>query len=154
MQPTGAKPASPSAPSSHPAQPLGEAAAPPVSSLRIYLRLLGYLRPMIGLFAISLLGFVVFASSQPLLAAILKYFVDGLTSPGASSFHDIPGLGKLDLAYGVPLMLVLIVLWQGIGSFFGNYYLAKVSLGLINDLRRALFESLLHLPNKIGRAHV
>ncbi len=147
MQPTGAKPASPSAPSSHPAQPLGEAAAPPVSSLRIYLRLLGYLRPMIGLFAISLLGFVVFASSQPLLAAILKYFVDGLTSPGASSFHDIPGLGKLDLAYGVPLMLVLIVLWQGIGSFFGNYYLAKVSLGLINDLRRALFESLLHLPN-------
>ena len=102
---------------------------------------------MIGLFAISLLGFVVFASSQPLLAAILKYFVDGLTSPGASSFHDIPGLGKLDLAYGVPLMLVLIVLWQGIGSFFGNYYLAKVSLGLINDLRRALFESLLHLPN-------
>jgi len=147
MQPTGAKPASPSAPSSHPAQPLGEAAAPPVSSLRIYLRLLGYLRPMIGLFAISLLGFVVFASSQPLLAAILKYFVDGLTSPGASSFHDIPGLGKLDLAYGVPLMLVIIVLWQGIGSFFGNYYLAQVSLGLINDLRRALFESLLHLPN-------
>ena len=118
-----------------------------VSSLKIYLRLLGYLRPMIGLFAISLLGFVVFASSQPLLAGILKYFVDGLTSPGASTFHDIPLVGKLDLAYGVPLMLVLIVIWQGIGSFFGNYYLARVSLGLVNDLRRALFESLLRLPN-------
>ena len=117
------------------------------SSLKIYLRLLGYLRPMIGLFAISLLGFVVFASSQPLLAGILKYFVDGLTSPGTSTFHDIPLVGKLDLAYGVPLMLVLIVIWQGIGSFFGNYYLAKVSLGLVNDLRRALFESLLRLPN-------
>ena len=117
------------------------------SSLKIYLRLLGYLRPMIGLFAISLLGFVVFASSQPLLAGILKYFVDGLTSPGASTFHDIPLVGKLDLAYGVPLMLVLIVIWQGIGSFFGNYYLARVSLGLVNDLRRALFESLLRLPN-------
>lgn len=119
----------------------------PVSSLKIYLRLLSYLRPMVGLFAISLLGFIVFASSQPMLAAILKYFVDGLTMPAGSSFHDIPWLGKLDLAYGVPLMLVLIVIWQGIGSFLGNYFLAKVSLGLVNDLRRALFESLLHLPN-------
>ena len=119
----------------------------PVRSLKIYLRLLGYLRPMIGLFVISLLGFVVFASSQPMLADILKYFVEGLTSPNNSSFHTIPIIGKLDLAYGVPLLLILIVVWQGIGSFFGNYYLSRVSLGLINDLRRALFESLLHLPN-------
>ena len=118
-----------------------------VSSVQIYLRLLSYLRPFIGTFVISLLGFVVFASSQPLLAAVLKYFVDGLTAPGGSTFHDIPMLGRLDLAYGVPLLMILIVVWQGIGSFFGNYYLAKVSLGLINDLRQALFDSLLRLPN-------
>jgi subfamily B ATP-binding cassette protein MsbA len=125
-------------------QPAGP---PSASSLKIYLRLLGYLRPMIGLFATSLLGFIVFASSQPLLAAILKYFVDGLTMPSGSTFHDLPLLGRLDLAYGVPLLLILIIAWQGIGSFLGNYYLAKVSLGLVNDLRRALFESLLTLPN-------
>lgn len=125
-------------------QPVG---TQPASSLKIYLRLLGYLRPMIGLFAISLLGFIVFASSQPLLAAILKYFVDGLTMSSGSTFHEIPLLGRLDLAYGVPLLLILVVVWQGLGSFFGNYYLAKVSLGLVNDLRRALFESLLALPN-------
>ena len=125
-------------------QPAG---TPSASSLKIYLRLLGYLRPMIGLFSISLLGFIVFASSQPLLAAILKYFVDGLTMPSGSTFHDLPLLGRLDLAYGVPLLLILIVAWQGIGSFFGNYYLAKVSFGLVSDLRRALFESLLTLPN-------
>ena len=124
-----------------------QSGARPVSSLKVYLRLLGYLRPMIGLFAISLLGFIIFASSQPLLAAILKYFVDGLTMPSGSTFHDIPLLGRLDLAYGVPLLLILIVVWQGIGSFLGNYYLSKVSLGLVNDLRRALFESLLRLPN-------
>ena len=121
--------------------------ARPASSLKVYFRLLAYLRPMLGLFAISLLGFIVFASSQPLLAGILKYFVDGLTMPSGSSFHELPLIGRLDLAYGVPLLLILIVVWQGIGSYFGNYYLAKVSLGLINDLRRALFESLLCLPN-------
>lgn len=124
-----------------------QSSAQPVSSLKIYLRLLGYLRPLIGQFAISLLGFMAFASSQPLLAAILKYFVHGLTMTSGSSFHDIPWLGNLDLTYGVPLMLVLIVIWQGIGSFFGNYYIAKVSFGLVHDLRRLLFESLLHLPN-------
>ena len=119
----------------------------PPSSLKIYLRLLGYLRPMLGVFAISLFGFMIFGSSQPLLAAILKYFVDGLTSPTSSTFHAIPLLGSLDLAYGVPILLVAVIIWQGIGSYLGNYYLSRVSLGLINDLRQALFESLLHLPN-------
>ena len=120
---------------------------PKTSSLKIYFRLLAYLRPFIGLFAISLIGFIVFASTQPMQASILKFFVDGLTTPGASTFHDIPMIGQLDLAYGVPLMLILIVLWQGVGSYLGNYFLAKVSLGLIHDLRLALFQSLLRLPN-------
>ena len=117
------------------------------SSLRLYLRLLGYLRPMLGWFAISLLGFVIFASAQPMLASVLKYFVDGITTPSGSTLQNLPLIGRLDLTYAVPLMMVLIVFWQGIGSFLGNYYLARVSLGLINDLRRALFGSLFHLPN-------
>ena len=119
----------------------------PVSSLRIYLRLLRYLQPFLGLFAISLLGFIIFASAQPMQASILKFFVDGLTEPGTSTFHDIPALGELDLAYGVPLLLMAIVFWQGVGSYLGNYFLSRVSLGLIHDLRIALFESLLRLPN-------
>lgn len=119
----------------------------PASSLRIYFRLLGYLRPYIGQFAFSLLGFIIFASAQPMQAGILKFFVDGLTDPATSTFRAIPLLGDLDLAYGIPLLLVVIVFWQGIGSYLGNYFLAKVSLGLIHDLRLALFKSLLHLPN-------
>jgi subfamily B ATP-binding cassette protein MsbA len=117
-----------------------------VPSLKIYFRLLGYLRPFIGLFATSLLGYLIFASTQPMLAGILKFFVDGLTE-GTSTFHDIPMLGELDLAYGVPLLLLVIVFWQGLGSYLGNYFLSRVSLGLIHDLRIALFESLLRLPN-------
>lgn len=64
-----------------------------------------------------------------------------------STFRDIPILGDLDLAYGVPLLLIIIVLWQGIGSYLGNYFLSRVSLGLVHDLRVALFDSLLRLPN-------
>ena len=116
------------------------------SSLKIYLRLLGYLKPLLGPFAISIVGYVIFASSQPMLAAILKYFVDGLGSPHTTR-HILPLLGSIELMYGVPILMVMIIVWRSIGSFLGNYYLARVSLGLIEELRVRLFDSLLRLPN-------
>ncbi|MDR2186697.1 MAG: lipid A export permease/ATP-binding protein MsbA [Azonexus sp.] len=121
---------------------------PPLSSLKIYFRLLRYLRPFIGLFVISLLGYVVFASAQPMMAVILKYFVDGLTAPVSATHYEFPLIGQIELMYSVPLLLILSVAWQGLGSFFGNYYLSRVTFGLIHDLRRALFDSLLRLPNR------
>ncbi|MFA7291767.1 MAG: lipid A export permease/ATP-binding protein MsbA [Rhodocyclaceae bacterium] len=117
------------------------------SSLKIYLRLLSYLRPFIGLFAISLVGYMIFASSQPMLAAVLKYFVDGLGAPADATHHPLPLIGNVQLMYGVPILLVIIIVWRSVGSFLGNYYLARVSLGLVNNLRQALFNSLLRLPN-------
>lgn len=118
----------------------------PLPSLRLYLRLLSYVRPYWVMFAVSLLGYVIFASTQPMLAALLKYFVDGLTDPG-HGIVDMPLFGHLQMLYGVPLALLAITLWQGVGSFLGNFYLANVSLNLVQDLRTALFNSLLRLPN-------
>ncbi len=63
--------------------------------------------------------------------------------------RGIPLLENLQLMHAVPLMLVVIAAWQGVGSYLGNYYLARVSLGLVNRLRRALFDSLLRLPTPI-----
>ena len=118
------------------------------SSLKIYLRLLGYLRPFIGFFVVSIIGYLIFASSQPMLAAVLKYFVDGLAASPEATRHSLPLIGRVELMYGIPILLVLIIVWRSVGSFLGNYYLARVSLGLINDLRIALFNSLLRLPNR------
>ena len=111
------------------------------SDLKVYLRLLRYALPYWAYFALSIVGFAFFASSQPMLAHMLKYFLDGLQSP------DQPGLLGISLMYGVPLTIVLIALYQGIASFLGNYYLAKVARGVVHDLRCALFDSLLTLPN-------
>lgn len=130
-----------------------ETAAQPSSSLKIYLRLLGYVKPYVGHFALSILGYVIFASSQPMLAGILKYFVDGLSNPDAVLFPDVAYLQDLQLLQLVPLLIVLIAIWQGIGSFLGNFYLAKVSLGLVHDLRLSLFASLLRLPNRYFDNH-
>ena len=126
---------------------MSSASQPTPSSLRIYFRLLGYLRPFLGLFGVSLLGYLMFASSQPMLAGILKYFIDGLNAAGGKIPYALPLLGEMDLIHALPVLLVVVVSWQGLGSFLGNYYLARVSLGLIDDLRRGLFDSLLRLPN-------
>ena len=129
------------------------------SSARVYLRLLKYVVPYWGLFAISIVGFIIFASTQPMLGYMLKYFVDGLNNPDASFFAGVPWLGEqpwlaqLKLLQAVPLLIVLIALWQGVGSYLGNYFLAKVSLGLVHDLRVALFNNLLVLPNRYFDNH-
>ena len=129
------------------------------SDLLVYLRLLRYVRPYLGFFLLSILGFLIFASTQPMLGYILKYFVDGLSNPEASFFasvpylSEIPFLAHLKLLQTVPLLIVLIALWQGIGSYLGNYFLAKVSLGLVHDLRVELFDKLLVLPNRYFDNH-
>lgn len=130
-----------------------KAASQDSSSLKIYLRLLSYIRPYLGFFALSILGFLIFASTQPMLGYILKYFVDGLSNPAASLFPDVPYLQDLRLVQAVPLLIVLIAFWQGVGSYLGNYFLAKVSLGLVHDLRVALFSNLLTLPNRYFDSH-
>jgi len=130
------------------------------SSLKVYFRLLGYVKPYIGMFLISIVGFLIFASTQPMLGYILKFFVDGLGDPNVGLFSGVPWmqehapwLAQLKLLQAVPLLIVLIALWQGVGSFLGNFYLAKVSMGLVQDLRIALFNNLLTLPNRYFDSH-
>ncbi|WP_339486938.1 lipid A export permease/ATP-binding protein MsbA [Pseudomonas sp. EL_65y_Pfl2_R95] len=112
------------------------------SSLKVYLRLLTYVLPYWGVFAVSIIGFVLFASSQPMLAHMLKLFLDGLQHPEGAMLLGV------SVILGVPILIVLIALYQGIGSFLGNYYLAKVARGVVHDLRCALFDNLLLLPNR------
>ena len=80
------------------------------SGVRTYFRLLRYVRPYIGYFILSILGYLIFASTQPMLGYILKYFVDGLTSPDAVLFPDIAWLADVKLLQAVPVLIVLIAL--------------------------------------------
>ncbi|MDY0249629.1 MAG: lipid A export permease/ATP-binding protein MsbA [Pseudomonas sp.] len=124
-----------------------------LSGIQIYFRLLAYIKPYIGMFIISIVGFLIFASTTPMLGYVLKYFVDGLANPDAVLFPKIPWLADVRLLQAVPLLIVVIAFWQGIGSFLGNFYLAKVSLGLVHDLRVQLFNNLLTLPNRYFDNH-
>lgn len=117
------------------------------SDFKVYLRLLRYVLPYSGAFALSIAGFLLFASSQPMLAHMLKYFLDGLQKPDGAELLGV------SLMHGVPLAIILIAIYQGIGSFLGNFFLAKVARGVVHDLRCTLFDNLLTLPNDYYDSH-
>ncbi|WP_338112692.1 lipid A export permease/ATP-binding protein MsbA [Zooshikella ganghwensis] len=108
---------------------------PPQSGLSVYLRLLSYVKPYTGWFSISIVGYILFALSQPLFAKMMEYFVAGLEGSDTS------------LIYWVPIGTVIIALFRGLGSYLGNYFIARVSLGVVHDLRCGLFDQLVLLPN-------
>lgn len=112
------------------------ATAPAENSWQLYRRLLGYTRPYARLLIISFLGFLLYAGMETLMAQLMKYFVDGLESRDKQ------------LMWMVPLAIVAARCVHGIGSYFGNYYIARVGIHVVNDLRRDLFKHLLHLPSR------
>jgi len=137
-----------------------------VSGSVTYWRLLRYLTPYLGIFAASIVGFFVYAITQPMLAGMMELFVDGLGGknidlskwlPAQDSFlgQSIVSMGRggwyelteFKVAFLVPILIVLIYLIRSIGSFLGNYLLAKVSFSLIHDMRVELFDKYLVLPS-------
>ncbi|MEW5012053.1 MAG: ABC transporter transmembrane domain-containing protein, partial [Cycloclasticus sp.] len=105
------------------------------SSLAVYLRLLEYVKPYWKIFSLSLIGFLIFASTQPMFAALMKYMVDSLNA------------NQRDAIYWIPLATVGIVIIRGVGSFLGSYFIALVSNNVVHTLRCELFDRYTVLPS-------
>lgn len=88
---------------------------------------MGYVIPYWRLFAVSAVGFLIYAATQPVFAMIIQHIIDTLGTP------DKKGMEYL------PLLFVGLFLVRGIGSFFGNYYLARISGNVIHKLRCEIF---------------
>ncbi len=111
------------------------------SSAKIYWRLLTYLKSHLFLFGFSIFGFLIFAVSQPALAQVMEHLIDAIES------------GDKDQRIIIPLTMMGIFVVRGIGSFIGNYYIAKVSLNIVHTLRIQLFNQLTTLPSNYFDAH-
>ncbi|CCE21814.1 lipid A export permease/ATP-binding protein MsbA [Methylotuvimicrobium alcaliphilum] len=100
----------------------------------VYKRLLSYVRPYKSWFFFSIIGFLIYAATQPLFAAILKHIIDSLQS---GSREDV-GL--------MPLLFIGLILLRGTGSYLGNYFIAKVSTSIVHALRCEIFNHYTGLP--------
>lgn len=111
------------------------------SDARIYLRLLTYVRPYVHIFALSILGFLVFAASQPALAQVTEMLINAIES------------GDTTQRIIIPLLMMAVFAVRGLGSFIGNYFIAKVSLNIVHTLRVQLFNQLTTMPSSYFDQH-
>ena len=123
------------------------------SAVQTWQRLLRYLRPYVGAFVLSVIGFGAAAMSKALIAGVLKHFLDGMTAEDNRIHTGIAWLDSFDLMHAVPIMVAVIAICQGVGTFLGNYAISRVAYGIVDDLRRALFDSFLHLPARFYDEH-
>jgi subfamily B ATP-binding cassette protein MsbA len=105
------------------------------SSVRLYLRLLGYVRPYWQRFALSIVAMIVVAATETGLPALVKPLLDG-------TFVE----RDFALMRWVPVAIVGLFLVRGVASFVSGYMIQWVAQRLVADLRNAMFASLVRLP--------
>jgi subfamily B ATP-binding cassette protein MsbA len=104
------------------------------NSMEIYKRLLVYVRPHRGLFAISIVGFLMYSGTQTLFAALIKHIIDTLQTETREGMNYLP------------LLFSGLIIVHGIGAYIGNYFLAKVSTNVVHTLRCEIFDQYTRLP--------
>ncbi|MGQ9660160.1 MAG: lipid A export permease/ATP-binding protein MsbA [Thermochromatium sp.] len=109
---------------------------------RVYRRLLGYVRPYWRLFGLSLAGMLVFASTEPLFAAMMQPLIDG------SFIHR-----DIEMVRLMPWLLVGLFVVRGIAGFVNTYFLSWVGRRVVADLRQEMFEHLLRAPARFYDTH-
>ncbi len=104
--------------------------------MAVYLRLLSYLKPLTGVFALSVFGWLLFAATQPAAAKLLEILVDAIEKK------------DFDARYYIPPAVIALYFVRGLGSFMGSYFMALVSTRIVNTLRQQIFAHVMHLPTR------
>lgn len=113
----------------------GAKAPMPDDAWQTYKRLIGYLRPQRKMFALGLLGAVVFSISMVSFTAFAKVFGDGTFE------HRDPRT-----IVWLPLALIGLFLLRGLGDFTQTYCMGYVGRQIVKRLRDQIFERIVHLP--------
>jgi subfamily B ATP-binding cassette protein MsbA len=107
--------------------------APPSVSAT-YRRLLGYLKPHKGMFALGILGGAVYSASTASFAWLGKRFGDWVAHP------------EPRMIFLIPVALIAIFIGRGIGNFMQTYCMGYVGRSIVKRMRAEVFSSVLELP--------
>jgi len=108
----------------------------------LYRRLLGYIAPYKGIFAISVIAMAVTALSEAGFAALFKPIMDdGFVEPDP------------DFVLLIPWLIMAVVLVRTVGGFVASYTMAWVGRQVVYDLRKQMFDRVLQLPSPFFNRH-
>lgn len=109
--------------------------------MNTYLRLLAYVKPYWWAFILVALGFSINAGGEVAGAKLLQIITDAINQKN----HDV--------LKWLPLLIIVLFFFRGLGSFLGGYYSAFISRHLVYKLRTQAFEHILKLPNRYFLTH-
>ena len=104
--------------------------------LKVYLRLLSYLKPYWGVAILVVVGFAINAATEVSVAKLLEKIIEAIQ-------HSDQGFTTL-----FPILVVLVMFFRGLGLFMGGYFTAVISRNLVFNIRQEVFAKLLRLPSQ------
>ncbi len=99
-----------------------------------YRRILRYVRPYRGVFALAIVGMLIVASTDVMMLRIVQPLLNNIGAVDAES------------TWWLPFALVGVFLLRGVGSYVSDYGLAWIGSRVVFDLRCEASEHLLRLP--------
>ncbi len=112
------------------------------TDIRLYIRLLAYVKPYWRIFGISILGMIMLAITNPATAALFKYMIEGVFLT-----QDADRISQIIAA------LVILSAVAALANYVSSLSLHWVANKVIMDLRCALFARLLGFPSQFYDHH-
>lgn len=104
--------------------------------VKVYLRLLSYLKQFWGVALLVVLGFAINAATEVSVAKLLEKIINAIQNKD-QSFTTL-----------FPLLVVVLMFFRGLGLFMGGYFTAVISRNLIFNIRQEVFAKLMRLPSQ------
>ncbi len=105
-----------------------------MSGLYLYRRLLRYVRPYWWAFGLAIVGMLVVAAGDLVMAWMVIPIVQNFQDPDPERTRWLP------------IALVVVFLLRGLGAYVSDYGMTWTGLRVVFDLRRELIDKLLRLP--------
>ncbi|MBV7315514.1 lipid A export permease/ATP-binding protein MsbA [Shewanella sp. NIFS-20-20] len=124
----------------------------------VFRRLLGYLKPMKGMFLLSICGLITYGLVDATFIAFIKPFIDEGFGQHAASAVPSGLSSSIDFSQDVgfnasnkimtyaPLVVIGLFTLRGMANFVSTYGISYMSAQLIMSMRQQVFEHYLRLP--------
>ncbi|MCA3072085.1 MAG: lipid A export permease/ATP-binding protein MsbA [Rhodocyclaceae bacterium] len=118
------------------------AGSPPVDSVALYRRLLGFVKPHALIFGCAILGMVGVAASEATLPLVMKPILDGTFVERDPKWITL-----------IPILLIGLFAVRGVATFLATYCTQYVGSRVVLDLRTRMFDNLVRLPAAFYERH-
>jgi len=118
------------------------AGSPPVDSVALYRRLLGFVRPHALIFGCAILGMVGVAATEAALPLVMKPILDGTFVERDPKWIML-----------IPILLIGLFAVRGVATFLATYCTQYVGSRVVLDLRTSMFDNLVRLPASFYERH-